>query len=140
MSRVRDPSPAPLPILCLARHSTCGGEGFLGAGEVATALDELITSAHVSQPTATSCQSGDADRQHHDPRDEKRNQVSGRAPANEGTGMGRQVGTSRRWLGYPASHDVYTIPAGSPMCTETRADGREYAIYGTIAAEQACPH
>ena len=35
---------------------------------------------------------------------------------------------------------VYAVPSGSPMCTGTRADGKEYAIYGTIAAEQACPH
>jgi hypothetical protein len=35
---------------------------------------------------------------------------------------------------------LYTVPAGSPMCTGTRVDGKEYAIYGTIAAEQACPH
>jgi len=32
------------------------------------------------------------------------------------------------------------VPGGSPMCTGTRVDGKEYAIYGTIAAEQACPH
>jgi hypothetical protein len=35
---------------------------------------------------------------------------------------------------------VSTVPAGPPMCTGTRADGREYEIYGTLAAEQACPH
>jgi hypothetical protein len=35
---------------------------------------------------------------------------------------------------------VYAVPGGSPMCTGTRADGKAYAIYGTIAAEQACPH
>jgi hypothetical protein len=35
---------------------------------------------------------------------------------------------------------VYTVPAGPPMVTWTRADGREYSIYGTLAAEQACPH
>ena len=33
---------------------------------------------------------------------------------------------------------VYTVPAGPPMCSGTRADGKEYAIYGTIAAMQAC--
>jgi hypothetical protein len=35
---------------------------------------------------------------------------------------------------------VSTVLAGPPMCTGTRADGREYEIYGTLAAEQACPH
>jgi hypothetical protein len=39
-----------------------------------------------------------------------------------------------------AAKIVYTVPAGPPMCAGTRADGREYAIYGTPAAEQACPH
>ena len=33
---------------------------------------------------------------------------------------------------------VYTVPAGPPMCSGTRADGKEHAIYGTIAAMQAC--
>jgi len=33
---------------------------------------------------------------------------------------------------------AYAIPAGSPMCTGTRPDGLRYAIYGTLAAMQAC--
>ena len=33
---------------------------------------------------------------------------------------------------------VYAVPAEPPMCTGTRPDGRAYAIYGKLAAMQAC--
>ena len=33
---------------------------------------------------------------------------------------------------------VTAIPSGSPVCSDTSADGTPYAIYGTLAALQAC--
>ena len=33
---------------------------------------------------------------------------------------------------------VTAVPSGSPVCSDTAADGTRYAIYGTLAAQQAC--